>query len=49
MFGRNGVGGKIMADEKKKAQFEHGPDCDCEDEPDFITLEFDDGKEISDM
>ena len=35
-----------MADEKKKAQCEHGTDCDCEDEPDFITLEFDDGKEI---
>ena len=30
---------------EKHAQCEHGCDCGCE-EADFITLEFDDGKEV---
>ena len=35
-----------MSEEKMNAQHEHGCDCGCEDEADFITLEFDDGKEV---
>ena len=30
----------------EKAQCTHGEDCQCEEEEEFLTLEFDDGQEV---